>query len=331
MDGNFYGTTRRGGPSNEGTLFRMTPSGTVTILHTFTNLVDGAAPQGPLIQATDGNFYGTATGDGSGPPGFGTIFRMAPSGTVTTLHAFTGHDGCYPSASVIQATDGNLYGTTPFCGASGTGVVFRLSVTVKRQPSDFDGDGKADVTVYRPSAGTWFILNSSTNYTTSNRYQWGVSTDVPVPGDYDGDGKADVAAYRPSTGEWFIHRSSDGGLTYGSWGARASAGLGDIPVPGDYDGDGKTDFAIYRASTGEWFIHRSSDGGLTYGSWGTRGSAGLGDIPVPGDYEGDGMIDPAVYRPSTGQWFILKSSTNCTTSFVVAWGSRTDMPINKRP
>jgi uncharacterized repeat protein (TIGR03803 family) len=281
MDGNFYGTTWRGGPSNEGTLFRMTPSGTVTILHTFTNLVDGAAPQGPLIQATDGNFYGTATGDGSGPPGFGTIFRMAPSGTVTTLHAFTGHDGCYPSASVIQATDGNLYGTTPFSGASGTGVVFRLSVTVKRQPSDFDGDGKADVTVYRPSAGTWSILNSSTNYTTSNSYQWGVSTDVPVPGDYDGDGKADVAAYRPSTGEWFIHRSSDGGLTYGSWGARASAGLG--------------------------------------------------DIPVPGDYEGDGMIDPAVYRPSTGQWFILKSSTNYTTSFVVAWGSRTDMPINKRP
>jgi hypothetical protein len=137
--------------------------------------------------------------------------------------------------------------------------------------------------------------------------------------------------YRASTGEWFIHRSSDGGLTYGSWGARASAGLGDVPVPGDYDGDGKTDFAVYRASTGEWFIHRSSDGGLTHASWGAAASSGLGDIPVPGDYDGDGLIDPAVYRRSTGQWFILKSSTKYTASIVIGWGVSTDTPMNQRP
>ena len=75
-------------------------------------------------------------------------------------------------------------------------------------PADYDGDGKSDVAVYRPSAGIWYILQSTTNFAVPVSYQWGLPGDTPVPGDYDSDGKSDPAVYRPSTGTWFILRST---------------------------------------------------------------------------------------------------------------------------
>jgi uncharacterized repeat protein (TIGR03803 family) len=115
-DGTFYGTTYSGGASDAGTVFRMTKiGGTVIVLHTFTGGADGAHPAASLIRAADGNFYGTTNEGGGGAcvGGCGTIFQMTPSGTVTILHAFNdGADGAYPVASLIQATDGDFYGTT---------------------------------------------------------------------------------------------------------------------------------------------------------------------------------------------------------------------------
>ena len=81
----------------------------------------------------------------------------------------------------------------------------------------------------RPSDGNWFILKSSTNYTTWNVHQWGSGGDVPVPGDYDGDGKTDVTVYRPSTGNWFILKSSTNSTT---WDLHQWGGNGDIPGAG---------------------------------------------------------------------------------------------------
>jgi uncharacterized repeat protein (TIGR03803 family) len=111
-DGNFYGATVQGGancpPYGCGTIFKITPSGTLTTLHSF-NGTDGSEPHG-LIQATNGNFYGTTTFGGANNEG--TVFEFTPSGTLTTLASFNGTDGADPEAGLIQATDGNFYGTT---------------------------------------------------------------------------------------------------------------------------------------------------------------------------------------------------------------------------
>jgi hypothetical protein len=178
-------------------------------------------------------------------------------------------------------------------------------------PGDFDGDGKSDITVFRPSTGAWYVRGSSVSAT----YMWGGGSDIPVAGDYDGDGKTDIAVYRPLTGVWYIVKSSSSIGTVYAWG-----GGKDIPVAADYDGDGKTDIAVFRPSTGVWYIVKSSSSIGTVYVWG-----GGKDIPVPADYDGDGKADIAVFRPSTGVWYIVKSSSSWGT--IYAWGGGGDTPV----
>jgi uncharacterized repeat protein (TIGR03803 family) len=127
-DGDFYGTTALGGASNEGTVFKITPGGVETVLYSFTGGTDGGQPQAALIQATDGNFYGTTISGGTS--GQGTVFKITPSGFEAVLYSFTGGaDGGVPQAAVIQGIDRNFYGTTSGGGASGQGAVFRITST----------------------------------------------------------------------------------------------------------------------------------------------------------------------------------------------------------
>ncbi len=181
-------------------------------------------------------------------------------------------------------------------------------------PSDFDGDGRHDFTVWTPSSGVWSTVRSSTGATTTLQLGTGTApfNDVPVPGDYDGDGRTDIAVWRPSTGVWDILQSSNGVALSITLGAP-----GDRPVPGDYDGDGKTDPAVWHPN-GVWEMRRSGDSATVTVAWGA-GFAPYNDIPVPGDYDGDGIADIAVWRPSTGVWYILSSSTRKSTSR--AWGT----------
>ena len=123
-DGNFYGTTKQGGAGDSGTVFKITPSGTLTTLHSFAGS-DGQNPVAGLVQGTDGNFYGTTNYGGA--RGAGTVFKITPAGALTTLYPFAGSDGSYPYAGLVQGTDGNFYGTTNQGGARGAGTVFKIT------------------------------------------------------------------------------------------------------------------------------------------------------------------------------------------------------------
>ena len=144
-DGNLYGTAYGDGyPECEagascGSVFRITPSGTLTTLYRFCSqgfpCTAGASPSGSLVQAADGNFYGTTTSAGAN--GAGTVFKITPSGALTTLYSFCAQDypfctdGGGPSGALVQATNGDLYGTTQTGGANGDGTVFKITPSGK--------------------------------------------------------------------------------------------------------------------------------------------------------------------------------------------------------
>ena len=139
-DGNFYGTTSGGGAGIDcgsrgcGTVFRISPRGNETNLYSFGySPTDGQNPHAGLVQGSDGNFYGTTSGGGTGTVcgsfGCGTVFRISPSGNETNLYSFVGPptDGSKPVAGLVQGSDGNFYGTTCFGGTNYDGTVFRIS------------------------------------------------------------------------------------------------------------------------------------------------------------------------------------------------------------
>jgi uncharacterized delta-60 repeat protein len=168
---------------------------------------------------------------------------------------------------------------------------------------DFDGDGRADIGVFRQ--GNWYLLNSAAGFTGT---QFGIATDKIVPADYDGDGKTDLGVYRD--GVWYLLRSSAGftGVQFGT--------AEDIPQTGDFDGDGKADFAVFRPADGTWYLQRSADGftGVQFGA--------SGDKPVAADYDGDGKTDVAVYR--SGVWYVLQSRDGFRA---VQFGIASDKPV----
>jgi hypothetical protein len=207
---------------------------------------------------------------------------------------------------------------------STNGSCLDLDSTTRATPLfDFDGDGRTDISVFRPSNGFWYISKSSGGFSS---VPWGLGNDTLVPGDYDGDGRTDIAVFRRGTasisGEtgdniWYILRSSDNTFSARQWGRISFFAKEEAATAADYDGDRKTDLAVYSSgdsipSPGFFKILQSSTNTGVITQWGLNA-----DLEVPADYDGDGKADLAVFRTNNfpgsthiNTWFILQSSNN---------------------
>ena len=171
---------------------------------------------------------------------------------------------------------------------------------------DYNGDGKADMDLFWPEGGMWFVGDTTSNILTQG---WGWIETKPVPADYDGDGKTDLAVYHQAAGVWYIQESETKKLRQSPWGWSEA-----LPAQGDYDGDGLADVAVYHPAAGMWYIQQSSDKKLRQVQWGWSQA-----IPMPADYDGDGKTDIAVYHPETATWYIRQSSNNVSRQQQWGW------------
>ena len=312
---------------------------------------------------TDGSIYLAVTSEGFANADI-QIVKYSPTGEIDWTYRYGnpffsddyvmdyGVDSS--QRSVLLDPQGNVYvaGESFIPEQSRDLVVFKLEPIAQTRavPYDFDGDRKADISVFRPETGVWWVLNSSDS--TYSATGWGVASDTIVPADYDGDGRIDKAIYRG--GIWYILNSSTGGYTISQFGL-----ANDKPVPADFDNDGKADLSVFRQ--GVWHLLRSSDGAYKSsqfgidsdrpipadydsnrvndvavfrgGTWYVRYQNELpfasfqfglaSDVPVPADYDGDKKADYALFR--NGIWYIWESRNGSPT--VVQWGIAGDIPV----
>jgi hypothetical protein len=287
----------------------------------------------------------------------------APVAPYETRTDFDG-DGLADLAVVRQQSGALVWYVRRSSDGSLSSETWGLSASDVPVSADFDGDFKADHTVFRVgSPSSWFARRSSNGALLGTL--WGAGIDIPtVIGDYDGDNKADFATYRigpmpGSASEWWVMRSSNNVVFFQTFGL-----FGDVPSPGDYDGDGRTDFSVRRSST--FYFQQSTFGfaALDYGLpsdriapgdydgdnfddlavvrntggqliWYVRNSSNgfvsgtafgaSGDFLTPGDYDGDLHTDIAVWRPSNGTFYILRSTNG--TLIGIPWGLNGDYPV----
>ncbi len=246
-------------------------------------------------------------------------FAAAASHTVA-LDAFCNLD--YPLIYLLIQEMGSVHAATaPFAYLRGyqwlDSLAYTNRLSVPPPMDDADGDHIADLAVYWPAGGLWFVWQSA--LAAADTAQWGWPEAVPVMADYSGDGRQELAAFWPAAGYWFIRGSDQVSVRHEKWGWSA----GDIPVPGDYDGDRRADLAVYTPASGLWHIRPSAADHTRIYQWGWPET-----IPVPGDYDGDGRQDPAVYWPKWGMWYILQSASGARRDAQWGWADALPVPAD---
>ena len=228
-----------------------------------------------------------------------TLTRLNPNGSPDTSfgtngNVFTpiGNQSSGSNALALQP-DGKIIsgGFTEQSGLANIAIAryHGDAVAPRLSQFDFDGDRRADLSVFRPSDGIWYLLRSQSGFTAA---QFGVSTDKIAPADFDGDGRTDIAVFR--NGFWYWLNSSNNNFNAVQFGS-----AGDIPQPADFSGDGRAELAVFRG--GNWFTLNLSNNQFNSVQFGLAS-----DKPVIGDYDGDGRADYAVYRD--GVWYLLRST-----------------------
>jgi len=243
------------------------------------------------------------------------IAKINPNGTLDPTFLPQGADSMV--WTLARQTDNKVIvgGEFSYLGGVSRLGIARVNYTVAPLGNalfDYDGDGRADVSVFRAVENKWFILRSADLGITQTIFA--VAGDIPVPADYDGDGKTDLAIFRPSSGDWWYLSSINNAQITVNFGQ-----TGDIPKPSDFDGDGKTDYVVYRPSNNAWY-RLGSTGATSLLVFGTSG-----DQPLIGDFDGDGKTEPAIFRPSTGDWWWQSSVDNIQRA--VHWGAAGDIPV----
>jgi len=313
-DGSLYGTTMCGGANGRGTIYKMTPDGSMTILHSFATPssyggdvfnADGAYP-GKLSLASDGNFYGTTIMGGS--YGLGTLYEITPDGAFTSLYFFGDVNGAMPVGGLTEGTDGYLYGTTAgsVAGVGAAGTVFRLNVQLSIPPSHvlFQDVASGQMAFWQMDGAQVLSANP---IAAGQDPAWQAVGEA----DFNGDGWPDILFQNATTGQlavWFMD------VTLATNGEM----IGLTPPPGwqavslaDFNADGSPDILFQNTSSGQLAIW------LMNGTTPTNGLL-LTPAPPPGwnvvgtsDFNGDGQPDILFQNASTGQlavWFMSGTS-----------------------
>jgi hypothetical protein len=247
-------------------------------------VASGSSTYAPLIYVLDGRNSGSCPSGSGNSPCSQHIGASSTSGGAAILD----RDVMFALPLNVPL---HLFIDGPTASASGAYTIRMQGVTLKAGPRakfDFNADYRADLSVYRPSEGRWYVDRDGVSFFAT---QFGLTTDRVVPADYDGDGRTDIAVFRDGT--WYWLNSSNGAFNAFPFGL-----AGDQPQPADFNGDGRAELAVFR--NGTWYtfnLATGQSGGLQFGA--------PGDIPLVGDYDGDGRADHAVFR--NGTWYMQKS------------------------
>ena len=241
-----------------------------------------------------------------GDSGFSSIGKGSYSFTVPPQSSFT----------IV------VHEITPNAGCPSFSFNLTFDLRCRQIGTDRDNDGRANVTVFRPSTGFWYSANPNGQGTDVFNQFFGQSTDIPSAQEWTGDNLTALGVYRPGTGTWYslTNPGEPFHITTTQWGLPT-----DLPVPGDFDRDNKADVAVWRPADGTWYVLQSKTGTMLAIPWGLAG-----DLPLAADFDGDRKADFCVLRPhdpsnnNNPTWYVLESNFSNSLFVRSSWGQSGD-------